>query len=291
MNKLVVLLLVAACGGAPPPAATSAGAAASPEPTRPAPAFTPTSFGVEVSGAGRPVILIPCLGCPGSIWKATVAHLAPTAQVHVLTLSGFAGRPPIDPPLVATVRTELAAYIRDRHLDHPVVIGHSLGGFLTYWIAATEPDLVGPVVAVDSPPAIGAMPGGAEAAAGMRDSWKQMPAEQFATAIRQFFSTMANDPAQLEPLLAEIQRSDQRAMADAFYELFTTDIRADLPKITAPVLAIIADGPYQKLIADQLTPIPHHEVVILPHTKHIVMYDDPAGFQRALDGFLAAHPK
>lgn len=105
MKTLVVLVVVAACGGAPPPAAAGASGAASAEPTRPAPAFTPTSFGVEVSGAGRPVILIPGLGCPGSIWSATVAHLAPTAQIHVLTLSGFAGRPPINLPLVATVRT------------------------------------------------------------------------------------------------------------------------------------------------------------------------------------------
>jgi pimeloyl-ACP methyl ester carboxylesterase len=189
------------------------------------------------------------------------------------------------------VRTELATYIRDRHLDHPVVIGHSLGGFLVYWLAATEPDLVGPVVAVDAPPAIGAMPGGTEAAAGMRDSWKQMSAQDFAAATRQFFGTMARDAAQLEPLLAEIQRSDQRAMADAFYELFTTDIRADLPKITAPLLAIVADSPYQKFIAEQLTSVPHHEVVMIPHTRHIVMYDDPTGFHRALDTFLAAHPK
>lgn len=51
-----------------------------------------------------------------------------------------------------------------------------------------------------------------------------MPAKDFAAATRQLFITMANAPSQLEPLLAAIQRSDQRAMADAFYELFTTDI-------------------------------------------------------------------
>jgi pimeloyl-ACP methyl ester carboxylesterase len=209
----------------------------------------------------------------------------------VLTLSGFAGRPPIDKPLIATARAELAAYIRDRHLDHPVVIGHSLGAFLTYWLGATEPDLVGPLVAVDAIPFIGAMPGGADGAAGMRDQWKKMPPQEFASSMRQFFGTMANDPGKLEPLLAEIQRSDPRAVADAFYELFTTDIRPQLPKITVPLLAIVADSPYQKFIAEQLTPVPHHEVTALPHTKHIVMYDDPDGFNRALDGFLAAHPK
>ena len=291
MDQLVVVVcLVAACGGASPALAPAPSSPAA-RPARPHRAFEPTAFGVEVSGTGRPVILIPGLGCPGSIWNETVAHLAPIAQTHVLTLSGFAGRPPIDKPLVATARAELATYIRDRHLDHPVVIGHSLGGFLAYWLAGTEPDLVGAVIAVDAVPAIGAFPGAIDGGAQMRDSWKKMSADEFAAATRQFFGTMANDPVQLQPLLAEILRSDQRAMADAFYELFATDIRPELPGITAPVLAIIADSLYQKFIVEQLAPVRQHEVVVVPRTKHMVMYDDPAGFERAVDSFLAAHPR
>jgi pimeloyl-ACP methyl ester carboxylesterase len=123
----------------------------------------------------------------------------------------------------------------------------------------------------------------------MRDTWKKMSADELAKATRELFGTMANDPKQLEPLLTEILRSDQRTMADAFYELFSTDIRSDLPKIQAPVLAILADGPYQKYIGEQLAPVPHHEVVTIPRTKHIVMYDDPVGFFRALDTFLATN--
>jgi N-formylmaleamate deformylase len=288
MKQFVAFLVLAACGGASPPA-TSTISSPGGLPTV-APTFQPTAFGVEISGQGRPVILIPGLGCPGSVWKDTVAHLGPTVQAHVLTLSGFAGRPPIDKPLVATTRSELAAYIRDRHLDHPVVIGHSLGGLLAYWLAATEPDLVGPLVAVDAIPAIGAMPGGVEGAAKRRDSWKQMSPQEFGAAIRQFFGTMTSDPSRLEPLLAEIVRSDQRTVGDAFHELFTIDPRPELPRITAPLLAIVADSPYQKFIAEQLAAVPHLEVTAVPHTKHMVMYDDPAGFYRVLDGFLAAHP-
>jgi N-formylmaleamate deformylase len=291
VNKLVVVVcLVAACGGAAP-APAYAPSAPSARPARPHRAFEPTAFGVEVSGTGRPVILIPGLGCPGSIWNDTVAHLAPSAQTHVLTLSGFAGRAPIDKPLVETARAELATYIRDRHLDHPVVIGHSLGGFLAYWVAGTEPDLVGPVIAVDAVPAIGAFPGAADNGAQLRDAWKKMSDDEFAAATRQFFGAMANDPIKLQPLLADILRSDRRAMADAFYELFATDIRPELPNISAPVLAIIADSPYQKFIVEQLAPVPQHEVVVVPRTKHMVMYDDPSGFQRAVDSFLAAHPR
>ena len=114
-----------------------------------------------------------------------------------------------------------------------------------------------------------------------------MSADELAKATRELSGTLANDPKQLEPLLTEILRSDQRTMADAFYELFSTDIRSDLPRIQAPVLAILADGPFQKPIGEQLAPIPHHQVVAIPRTKHIVMYDDPVGFFRALDTFLA----
>src|SRR5450432_2901769 len=160
---LVSWIAVAACGGTSAPPVAPA--------TAPVKAFEPTSFGVAVSGHGRPVILIPGLGCPGSVWDETVAHLS-THETHVLTLSGFAGRAPITAPLAATVRVELAAYIRDRHLDHPIVIGHSLGGFIAYWLAETEPDLVGPVIIVDAAPALGAAAGSEEQARGLRDAWR-----------------------------------------------------------------------------------------------------------------------
>lgn len=296
LARLVVAVAIAApvslaaCGRDPAPVRSTAHPAAdAPGPA----AFQPTAFAVDVAGRGRPVIFIPGLGCPGSLWSATVAHLGAGVQSHVLTLAGFAGRPPLpaDRPLLATARTELAAYIRDRRLDHPVVIGHSLGGFLAYWLAATEPELVGPIIAVDAFPAIGAMPAGDAGAADQRDRWKQMPADEFAASMRQFFATMAEDPARIEPVIAQVLRSDQRAIADAFYELFAVDLRAQLPRITRPVLAIVADSPYQRFIAEQLAAVPHHEVIPIPHTRHMVMLDDPAGFERALDRFLAAHPR
>jgi pimeloyl-ACP methyl ester carboxylesterase len=279
---LAAVLGLAGCGSAPPMAT---------DPAEPVPvAFQPTAFGVTVTGRGRPVILIPCLGCPGSIWTPTVGHLGANVQTHVLTLAGFAGRPPIDKPLIATARAELAVYIRDRHLDRPVMIGHSLGGFLVYWLAATEPDLLGPLVTVDAPPALVALPGALDHAAQKRDQWKQMPAADFDDAMRAFFAPMANDPADLAPLLRDILHSDQRTMADAFYELFATDVRPDLPKIKSPLLAIIADTEDQQAIAAQLAPITGHQTVVLPRTKHMVMLDDPSAFYRAIDAFIAGHP-
>ncbi len=120
--------------------------------------FQAPSFTTTVRGHGRPVILIPGLGLPGvGVGIATVAHLANNAETHVVELAArFAGRPAIAGPLEATARIELAHYIRQNHLDHPVLIGHSLGGFLALWLASTEPDLVtARTIVVDAAPSIG----------------------------------------------------------------------------------------------------------------------------------------
>src|SRR5215831_15323666 len=86
------------------------------------------SFHVDVVGRGRPMILIPGLSSSPDTWTTTVARYRDRYECHVLTLAGFVGQPPVAEPLIASVRRELAVYIRDRHLDHPIIVGHSLGG-------------------------------------------------------------------------------------------------------------------------------------------------------------------
>ncbi len=248
--------------------------------------FVPTSFDVKVSGKGRPIIFIPGLGCPGAVWDGTVAHLAGKYQAHVLTLAGFAGLPPIGKPLSATVRKELARYIRSKRLDHPVIVGHSMGGFIAYWIAANLPDLVSGVIIVDAGPALS---GDLEEAKSLRDQWRGATDEEFADRTRVMFSGMVNDPKRLAPILDDLAKSDRKTLGDAVYELMTTDLRDKIAEITAPVLVVLADGGLQDRIKAQVAPIPHHEIVVLAHTHHFLMYDDPEGFYRAVDKFLAKH--
>jgi N-formylmaleamate deformylase len=91
-------------------------------------ATDPTTFIVEVSGSGRPVIFIPGLACSGSVWDSTVGHLNGRVQSHVVTFAGFAGVPPVAQPSLTNVYAELVRYIVDNALESPVIIGHSLGG-------------------------------------------------------------------------------------------------------------------------------------------------------------------
>lgn len=282
----VALFALTACSR--PPAAMSGESAAFDRVANQA-KFQPTAFSVEVHGHGRPVILIPGLGCPGSVWSDTVAHLR-GYETHVLTLAGFAGKPRIDAPLAKTTVDELVRYIRDRGLDAPVLIGHSLGGSIAYWVAAEAPDLVGPTIVVDSGAPMG--PGDREAAgsaAQTRELWRDASDQQFAKQVKDTFGSMAANRERLQPMIAEVAKSDRTAIGDAIYELQTTNLRERLTEIRAPVLLVLADGSLQDGFRRQAARIRNREVVVVPNTGHFVMVDDPDGFFAAVDGFLAKH--
>ena len=250
--------------------------------------FVPTSFEVKVTGKGRPIIFIPGLGCPGDVWDDTVAHLGDGFESHVLTLSGFAGRPRIDKPLGSTVRKELVRYIRAHHLDAPIIVGHSLGGFIAYWLAESAPSRIGGVIVVDAGPALSDTD--EDTAAQLRKLWTQSDDDQFVQQVQNVFGGMATDPKRMAHTIDEVAKSDRRAMGDAIYEITTTDLRDKVARITVPVLVVLADGGLQQQIRSQVDVIPDHKVVVIPHTRHFVMFDDPDGFFRAVDAFLTAHP-
>jgi N-formylmaleamate deformylase len=258
-------------------------------PVHAAPAFT-----VDVSGQGRPVILIPGLGCPGAVWTQTTAHLAKTHQVHVLSLAGFAGAKPIDRPIPSAVKDDVIAYVKEHNLEKPVIVGHSMGGFVALWIGEAAPELVGPIVVVDSGPTLGGGdPDMVPYAKSKRDAYKTMTSQSFATTIRARFSPMFSDPKKQdhESILAAVTRSDQKAYADAFYEISTVDLRPQLGKLTMPTLVILADSPKANArVREHMKPVKKHEIVVLEKTRHFVMHDDFAGFSKALDKFLAANP-
>ena len=247
-------------------------------------------------------MFIPGLACDGSVWDATVAHLAGKFQAHVVTLSGFAGSAPLnDQPLLPTARTELIEYIQQNHLERPILVGHSLGGFLAYWISETAPALIGAAIAVDGAPNIGtlldptATPEVIRARAeAFAKPMATMPPEQFGPAIQRFLGHSIASPSDAARIGAAASRSDPRTVSDAMLFMFATDLRPDLSKIQAPVLLIAADtngqaprGPLEASWHAQVDAIPRHEIVFIEHSKHFVMLDQPSAFQQALDRFLA----
>jgi N-formylmaleamate deformylase len=279
-----MLVLLVACGSAPSKVE---------EPAEPDPdevfadkaGFEPTAFTVDVVGEGRPIIFIPGLGCPGEVWQATAEHLD-GYEAHILTLAGFAGTEPIDKPLSATVRKELTRYIRSRRMKKPVVVGHSMGGFIAFWIASNFPENTGPVIIVDAGPALS---GDLDEAKQLREKWRDATDEEFAQKARFMYQGMARNKKALAPFAAQAARSDRKALGDAIFEMMRTNLVGDMEKIESPVLLVLADGYFKTRIQKQVAGIRDKQIVILP-TGHFVMLDDPPAFYRAIDAFLEDHP-
>ncbi len=293
MKHFAAALLLAAACSSPAPAT----------PTTPTPApvaaFTPTAFVVKVSGAGRPVIFIPGLASGGDVWDGTVAHLGGKVQAHVLTLAGFAGVPGIPGPFFATVHDQLSQYIAAHHLDHPIIVGHSLGGVMALWLGESENNLGG-VIDVDGLPFLAAVMDPkmteAQVAAQMKPMHDQMAAmtpAQLATQMKTFLASMITKPEDLERIAAESGKSDVPAYANAFFEMMQKDLRPDLGKITAPVTIIAATegGALWAMMEAgwraQIGAIAGVDFEPVEHAKHFVMLDQPDAFYALVDKALA----
>lgn len=263
----------------------------------------PKSFSVVVQGEGRPMILIPGLSSPGEVWDDTIAHYSDRYQTHRLTLAGFAGTKPIEGEFLPTVRRELVDYIRAKELDRPVIIGHSLGGFLAFWIASSEPDLVGPVVVVDGLPALGAVMNPdvtaeqlAQQGEAMQKLLSAQSPDQFAAQTKMALAAMITRREDLERISGAAVKSDPATVALAVKELMTTDLRPQLKNIRTPVLLIAAAGGMPDEYAKgakaryeaQVSSVPEHEVVVATKARHFVMLDDREFFLDTVDSFLAA---
>jgi N-formylmaleamate deformylase len=286
---IVAAAVVVACGGGATRVAPEEPGARDPggSPFTDRKNFSPKAFGVEVSGSGHPVILIPGLGSPGEVWAETARHLQDSHECHVLTLAGFAGRPPIDEPLSAAVRRDLTRYIRSRRLHRPIIVGHSMGGFIALWLAASLPENIGPVIVVDAGPALS---GDLEDAKLLRSRWVEASDEEFAVQAKTMYTGMVNDPKRLDAISTLAAQSDRRTIGDAIYEMVLTDLTDRMPAIRAPVLFVLADGAFQQRIRKQVEGVRTKEIVVVPKARHFVMIDDPRRFFDAIDAFLEAHP-
>jgi pimeloyl-ACP methyl ester carboxylesterase len=259
------------------------------------------SFVVKVTGKGTPIILIPGLSCSGAVWDGTVAHLKDHYECHVLTLAGFAGQPRIPAPFLETVRNDLATYIRDQKLDHPVIIGHSLGGFLALWLASHDPALPGPLIIVDSYPFLPAsfMPAATvETIKPMAEKIRDAMAvdrQQFVTNSVPQVKMMVTKPADFDRVMSWVKTTDPLTAGDAMFDMFTHDLRGDITQIKSPTLVLgtwIAYKDYttseevEGRIRKQYAQLKNCKIV-MADTRHFIMLDDPQWFYQQVDTFLA----
>ncbi len=267
-------------------------------------AENPTSelIDVKVTGSGgKAVVFIPGLATPGTIWDDTVASVQKEATCYVVSVAGFGGKPPLKREhFLADVRDEIIAYVRGQKLDHPILVGHSLGGVLALDVAAKAPELPGRLIIVDSLPFLAGMMGpgikseadAQKIAVAIGQSIGAADPEQFAQGQKQFIGGMVTSPEKANEIAALTGKSDPATVGQAMSELIARDLRPELPAIKCPVLVMgaLADKvgtqsskeEIEKNYRLQYTNLSQAQLLFFEHAKHFIMVDDPKGFRDAL---------
>ncbi|HEV8196333.1 MAG TPA: alpha/beta hydrolase [Gemmatimonadales bacterium] len=268
-------------------------------------AEVPETFDVgmlRVERFGRPgqtpIIFIPALFCGSWQWQREIAALRDRYEIYALTLPGFDGRPrDTGGDLMHRAASDISTLISSRHLDHPILVGHSLGGTLAIAFAADHPGEIRSIIAVEGGYPIGPTQAVREQRVkASTAAYIGVDSAAFRTALRtnmlQYVITSKTDVDTMERLAA---RSDAAATVQWMTEALLLDLTPRLQDLRVPVTEIV---PFDSLIdgyqgyasasakrsayATWLAHARDGEVILIDHSRHFVMLDQPEAFDRAL---------
>ena len=263
---------------------------------------------VKVMGtAGNPVFLIPGLSSPRAVWDGIAPELAKTHRVYLVQVNGFGGDAPganLKPGILTGIVADLDELIRSRKLTHVAVVGHSMGGIAGLLLAARHPASLERLMIVDELPFAAVMlaPPGTDVTVSMVEP----RAAQMRDTTAAEYGKPAN-PAALEASIAHLTlnpenharikewatTADPRVTAQALYENLTTDVRPELAAIRAKVTVVYAwNNTYplkervDPFFRQQYAAVQQITYVGIGPSAHMVMLDQPAKFQEAIEHFL-----
>ena len=260
---------------------------------------------VERHGSGaRAMVLIPGLASGGWVWQETVREFAKDYTLYVVTLPGFDGRPALAGNPFDAAKAALTELIAARRLVKPVLVGHSVGATLSIALGEDLGERIGGVVALDGLPVFPRtedMP--PEQRATMAESFRQRMAaatpQAFAAQQQQYMRAVGViDIGKADDLARLTARSDPAAAAAYAGAVLALDLRPGLPKLRAPVLALVPSydpdnvamggtandklAYYRSLLAGT----PKLDLVLIDNARHFAMLDQPRAVHDALRQFL-----
>jgi len=93
-------------------------------------------------GNGRPVILIHGFPFNQLIWTDFAEKLAANARVFTVDLPGFGKSPGLPVPFtLSDVAGMLNQWIKEKNITNPILVGHSLGGYVALAMAEMQPEV------------------------------------------------------------------------------------------------------------------------------------------------------
>lgn len=213
---------------------------------------------LNVIGKGSPLILLHGWGWHSGIWSPLTPHLADKFKIFTPDLPGF-GKSPV---LTGGYTFEaIIPRLLERLPPKATWLGWSLGGLFAWWVAIHHPERVSRLITVAASPRFI-----------NTENWSGIPVatlEKFTTdltnhcqtTLKDFLALQLRGSSNQEALLKEFQEQfihpDISALLGGLALLRTTDLRADLSKITIPSLHIFGslDKIVPRSIVNDLQPL------------------------------------
>jgi pimeloyl-ACP methyl ester carboxylesterase len=185
----------------------------------------------ETRGAGHPLILLHGGLGSGDMFGPNLAALAEGHQVITVDLQAHGRTADIDRPIsTEAMAGDIAALIKHLELDHPDLMGYSLGGGVAAFVAIRNPELVGKLVMVSTPLRRDAFY--REILAQQEQVGPEAAEMMKQTPMYQLYASIAPRPGDWPRLLSK--------MGEAMKKDF--DLSKEVSRIKAPTMIVAADA-------------------------------------------------
>tara|TARA_E500000318_G_C3553120_1_gene209866 strand:- start:939 stop:1790 length:852 start_codon:yes stop_codon:yes gene_type:complete len=254
---------------------------------------------VEVTGKGKPIVLIPGFTVPGDIWDPLVKKLEKNYECHIVTLAGFGGKEPIEFPWLPKVNESLKNYILKNELQNATIIGHSLGGTIATWLATQKDLKLSKIILIDALPASGALmipnfnPENLAYESPYNNQQLAMDDAVFEQTAAAMSKGMSVKESAQEKIKNWILESDRKTYVYGYTDYLKLDLREDLKSISIPVTIIAASQPYGKEMVkqtykNQYANLTDYNFIMAEDSAHFIMLDKPSWFLEQMQMILSS---
>ena len=245
-------------------------------------------LGYEESGSGDPPLLL-VHGWSGNRWfmHEQAAHFAADHRVVSVDLRGHGeSDAPEQEYTIDGFADDLAWMIGELGLDHPIVVGHSMGGTVVVQLAASRGNLLGGIVLLD-PTAIEPAPELVEAFAG---AFARMQSDLNATrmAMLDRFFLPGHDASVREAVQEQAKLAPDRVAVNSFGNVTQSDRKTAAQQVTVPTLHIAAE-PGNNQASTISRAIEHSVNKKIDDAGHLFQLEVPDQVNAMIEEFIHTH--
>ena len=264
---------------------------------------------VCVLGDGPPLVLVHGVGCSHRDWMPVARRLARRHCVLAWDARGHGSCRPVHGSItLARLAEDLAEMLDHFGLEHPVLVGHSMGALvLMQYLHSYGTGRVAAVALVDQSPRIVTddgwrlgLFGGCSSAmlsaliAGARQNFAETLLNEVGALGGAWLRRQLGEQASLGRMLRRrLGRVDLRPLLDLAESLAQADFRASLSRLDAPLLVVLgARSPHYAglpLDAWYRDTVKHAQISIYPRAGHSPHVSEPLRFVRELERFISDH--